>query len=199
MNYPKDEAANLQQQVQVVGHRDNGNLMRVYFNQGTEEREAAEAGGDPSVVYVSNYIELVSDKTDPVELAKEFATAAINDYDNSWLVNRFVIRIKNGKKPAIEIPHWLSVAQRSQLVRSVTDWRDKGHDTYRLDIREQNSYIEVLCDTLLEWLKELEVYAVACFNKTSDHLFAVAALDSVEAVLGYDYTEGYPDMLTFEA
>ena len=44
-------------------------------------------------------------------------------------------------------------------------------------------------------LLQLEQYARDCFDKTNEHQAAVKALKSVEAVIEYDYTIGYPEKL----
>jgi hypothetical protein len=46
-------------------------------------------------------------------------------------------------------------------------------------------------------LVALEVYASRCFDTTAAHKAAVMKLTSVEAVLAYDFTQGYPDKLAF--
>ena len=47
-------------------------------------------------------------------------------------------------------------------------------------------------------LSALEMYALECFNVTAAHKKAVAELNTVEEVLGYDYTKGYPEQLRME-
>ena len=42
------------------------------------------------------------------------------------------------------------------------------------------------------------MYALDCFNVTAAHKKAVAELNTVEEVLGYDYTKGYPEQLKME-
>ena len=46
-------------------------------------------------------------------------------------------------------------------------------------------------------LNQVEVYASECFNQTQRHLAAINALDTVEAVNEYDFTQGYPEKLVF--
>ena len=53
------------------------------------------------------------------------------------------------------------------------------------------------CEKLLEILCALEVYAIDCFNNTTDHLYAVDAMTTVEEIESYDHTAGYPEKLTF--
>ena len=46
-------------------------------------------------------------------------------------------------------------------------------------------------------LSALEVYAIDCYNTTTDHMFAIKQLNSIEDIESYDYTTGYPDKLIF--
>ena len=49
----------------------------------------------------------------------------------------------------------------------------------------------------MEMLLELELYASRCYDRTQEHLAAVADMDRPERLLAYDYTTGYPEMLEF--
>ena len=40
-------------------------------------------------------------------------------------------------------------------------------------------------------LHQIESYARDCFDQTNEHIAAVNALDNIEDVLAYDFTEGY--------
>jgi hypothetical protein len=42
----------------------------------------------------------------------------------------------------------------------------------------------------------LEVYAGKCFVNTTQHLLAIKELRTVEDVVNYDYTSGYPNKIT---
>jgi hypothetical protein len=46
-------------------------------------------------------------------------------------------------------------------------------------------------------LSALEVYAVDCYNKTTDHQYAINALGTIEEIEAYDFTIGYPEKLIF--
>ena len=54
------------------------------------------------------------------------------------------------------------------------------------------------CDKAIHMLSALEIYALECFNVTASHKAAVNKLDNIEAVLTYDYREGYPEKLKME-
>ena len=58
--------------------------------------------------------------------------------------------------------------------------------------------LEVDCDTAIQLLSALEMYALECFNVTAAHKKAVNELGNIEAVLTYDYREGYPEKLKME-
>jgi hypothetical protein len=46
-------------------------------------------------------------------------------------------------------------------------------------------------------LSSLEVYAIQCYNKTTDHIYNVNALTSIDEVVNYDFKSGYPEKLIF--
>ena len=50
---------------------------------------------------------------------------------------------------------------------------------------------------LLQMLAALEVYAVDCFNVTTDHEFAIRACSTMQQLKEYDFMVGYPEKLTF--
>ena len=51
--------------------------------------------------------------------------------------------------------------------------------------------------TAIDMLDGIELYASACYDVTQMHLAAVAAMESVEELMAYDYTSGYPQKLSF--
>ena len=116
----------------------------------------------------------------------------IEEYDKSSDVNSCNI-IMNGQI----IPYWADKSERSSLMIAVKGYMDQGRDVYRLDLRDAGFYISVGCQRLLEMLSELETYAVDCYNRTTDHIFNVKRLQSVDELEAYDYRNGYPYKLTF--
>lgn len=51
---------------------------------------------------------------------------------------------------------------------------------------------------LKAFLLKLEVYAYKCFVNTFKHEKAIKDLTSLEDIINYDYTTGYPDKITLE-
>lgn len=199
MTYRQDEANSRQAEVQAVATRNGETVKRVYFNQVEQKRAdgTGEDGENPAerTVYVSNYIELATSETDARAIARQYIKRAIEEYDQGEAVNQFIIEVEAS---GITIPHWLSVAKRTQLRESVTAWKAAKKGAYTLDIREYDLHLQIECAKLLAVLQELELYAVKCYNQTSLHLTAIDDLTlTVEEILNYDFTAGYPEKITF--
>ena len=139
----------------------------------------------------NGWIEYVEVET--IEKAKQRKISEIESYDSSESVNECFISYYDQT-----IPYWVDKSERNDLKSAINDCILLGKDTYRLDIRDLGVSINVKCNDLLRMLSALELYAIECYNKTTDHIFAVNSLDTIESVENYDYTQGYPDKLTFE-
>lgn len=120
-----------------------------------------------------------------LERAKTAKVAEITAYDSSDAVNSFSL---NGASV------WLDKATRVGLVNSTTICKEAGQESTTLWLGGLK--IVIPCDTALQLLAALELYALECFNVTAAHKAAVNALASIDEVEGYDYTTGYPDKLT---
>lgn len=119
--------------------------------------------------------------------AKENVIKLIDQYDTSNAVNSFSLG-------GLEL--WVSRADRTTLkvrfeselaagLTSTTLW----YGLIPIPIADITQGLQMLV--------ALEVYASQCYDTTAAHKAAVMALESVEAVLSYDYTQGYPDKLEF--
>ena len=140
-----------------------------------EEREKEQYSYDVC------WIDGVSSDADVLQRAKEAVLAAIEAYDTSSSVNGFIL---NGERV------WLDKATRVGLMNSTQIVKAMGQKTTTLWFGGMQ--IEVNCDKAIGLLSALEMYALECFNVTAAHKKAVAELNTVEEVLGYDYTKGYP-------
>lgn len=128
----------------------------------------------------------LEEEISPLEKAKKTVIKKIDDYDQSSDVNSFFL---NG------IQVWLNKDTRVGLMNSLTIEKDAGKEVSTLWFN--NICININCDAAIQMLRSLELYALACYNKTAEHRVAVSALNSIEDVMGYDFTEGYPDKLVF--
>ena len=122
-----------------------------------------------------------------LEEAKEMLLAEIDAYDKSSAVNGFAL---NGAVV------WLDKATRVGLMNSTSITKAMGQPTTTLWLGE--SKMEVPCDTAIQLLSALEMYALECFNVTAAHKVAVSELNSIEEVEKYDITAGYPAQLRME-
>lgn len=113
--------------------------------------------------------------------------AEIDAYDTSSAVNGFML---NG------VTVWLDKSTRVGLMNSTTITKAMGQLTTTLWLGE--SKMEVSCDTAIQLLSALEMYALECFNVTAAHKKAVSELNSIEEVEKYDITAGYPAQLRME-
>lgn len=146
---------------------------------------------DGWVEYLFQRIEL------PMEMqlkrVKERKLRELERYDASENVNDCII-FYNGQ----EIHYWAKVEQRTELEKAVRDCVTMGRETYRLDLRDKEISMIIPCDKLLQMIAMLEVYAVDCYNKTTDHRFAISSLTTLKDVEEYDFKVGYPEKLRFE-
>ena len=119
--------------------------------------------------------------------AQKMVLAEIEKHDTSPAVNGFML---NGQRV------WLNKDTRVGLMNSTSIAKAMGKTTTTLWFGGMQ--IEVNCDKAIGLLSALEMYALECFNVTAAHKKAVAELNTVEEVLGYDYTKGYPEQLKME-
>lgn len=145
---------------------------------------------DYEVVAYSDYLRAENKKKyegKTLEEAKEMLLAEIDAYDKSSAVNGFAL---NGAVV------WLDKATRVGLMNSTSITKAMGQPTTTLWLGE--SKMEVPCDTAIQLLSALEMYALECFNVTAAHKKAVSELTSIEEVEKYDITAGYPAQLRME-
>ena len=119
--------------------------------------------------------------------AQKMVIAEIEKHDKSSAVNGFML---NGQRV------WLDKATRVGLMNSTSIAKAMGQATTTLWLGDVKLAVE--CDKAIQLLSALEMYALECFNVTAAHKKAVAELNTVEEVLEYDYTKGYPEQLKME-
>ena len=170
---------------------DKGFILR-YGDTYTSEIYCAKDAElqDYEVVAYSDYLRAENKKKyegKTLEEAKEMLLAEIDAYDKSSAVNGFAL---NGAVV------WLDKATRVGLMNSTSITKAMGQPTTTLWLGE--SKMEVPCDTAIQLLSALEMYALECFNVTAAHKVAVSELTTIEEVEKYDITAGYPAQLRME-
>ena len=153
---------------------DNGYL----FAGVPTEQQLAEWGFEP-------YVPPVPERT--LEVAKSEKIAEITAYDTSDAVNSFTL---DGDTM------WINRDDRVSTMNSTTILKNAGIETVTQWYGGKKYTLP--CDTLIQMLQALEIYALACYNVTEEHKAAVNALTIIEEVDAYVYTAGYPEKLSFD-
>lgn len=125
--------------------------------------------------------------------ARERKLSELHEYDKSKEVDNCII-VYQGE----EIGYWKDKYERDALKNAVKDCISLWRETYRLDLRDKGISITIPCDSLQMMLAQIEVYASDCYNKTTDHEFAIKSLTTREEIEAYDFRTGYPKMPRFE-
>ena len=156
---------------------------------------------DGMCTYNPNIEDVVADgweeyvEPDDVVLKKAIAKKLcdLEAYDSSSEVNDCIIMYQGQ-----ELHYWANKTERDALKGALRDCISMGRDTYRLDLREKGLSITLPCELLLKMMAALEVYAIDCYNKTTDHEFAINSCETEAEVNAYDFKVGYPEKLRFE-
>lgn len=104
----------------------------------------------------------------------------VKHYDKSSKVNSFFFN---------KSEYWLDKNTRLGLMNLV----NCTNDSINLLLRDQ--FLEINADKLKAFLQELEVYAQKCYINTQKHLLNINQLRTVEDLINYDYTKGYPEKI----
>ena len=121
-----------------------------------------------------------------IETVRMKKVVLTREYDKSEAVNSFLI---NGERM------WLDKVTRVGLVNSTQIAKAAGVETIVL-WNGDKSY-NIPCDTMLQMLSVLELYAMECYNVTAKHLANINSLDDLNKLWNYNYTKGYPKRLEF--
>lgn len=128
-----------------------------------------------------------------LSIEKEMKLNELEYYDESKDVNDCIIVYKGE-----ELHYWANKTERNDLKNAVRDCISMGRETYRLDLRDKGISIALKCELLLSMMAALEVYAIDCFNKTTDHEYAIKNLSTFNDLRDYNFRVGYPEKLRFE-
>lgn len=129
-----------------------------------------------------------------LERAKKRKLDELRRYDESKEVNDCIIVYQG-----VEYHYWKDKHERDALKSAVRDFITMGRTEYRLDLREEGISITIPCESLLQMMAVLEVYASDCYNRTTDHDFFIKSLTTKEEIDAYEFRRnGYPDIPRFE-
>lgn len=150
-------------------------------HEGEEEEEKTRTVYKYDVIEVDNGLKT---EAEVIEALKSLKIDEITEYDTSSNVNVFSL---NGADV------WLDRDTRVSLMNSTTIAKNMGQEDTTLWLGTVK--IVVKCEQAIQLLSALEMYALACFNKTAEHRKNVEALTTIDDIVSYDYTVGYPEKL----
>lgn len=104
-------------------------------------------------------------------------------YDKSIEVNSFIFKDKK---------YWFDKNTRASLLALVSC----SENTVTLVLGDELVELEV--SKAKKFLSDLEIYASKCYVNTAKHLKNIKELKSLEDVINYDYTTGYPDKIILD-
>ena len=119
--------------------------------------------------------------------AKREMQGNIDMYDRSPNVNGFTI---NG-----EMEGWFTPEERSNYKSSIDAAKLLGVSALTFFVGTMEMTVT---PTQAEYmLAQIQLYADACYIVTKEHKLAVEALETIEEVDAFPYTEGYPQKINF--
>ena len=167
-------------------------VLKAYKDENEQSLYDAIMLGDNTSEQINDIIEdvkadfkLVSKLSD-LDKAKRTKIRELTVYDKSDNVNSFSI---NGNDV------WLDKDTRVGLVNSINTEVALGKDT--TTIWFNTTSITLSCDSALNILKQIEIYAAECFNATATHKMNISNLNEISEIESYDYTLNYPIKLSF--
>lgn len=156
-------------------------------NRVSESVDGQEATSTDIYVYDGVWVNVEQTNGDLLAAVKLGKVAEIEAYDASPAVNGFTL---NGAVV------WLDKATRVGLMNSTNIAKATGSANTTLWLGGERMVVP--CDKAIQLLSALEMYALGCFNVTAAHKKAVSELTTLDEVLAYDYTKGYPEQLKME-
>ena len=174
----------------------NGNVMgttwqdyldKKWVQLSAEQIAFKEAHPNASIKEVFD-MQMAPEPVRTLEQAKIEKISAINAYDVSDNVNQFTV---NGM-----LTDWFTPAQRSNYRNSIDAAKVVGIESLSLFVG--GNAITITTTLAEQLLAQIQLYADACYIVTQQHIAAVNALDTIEAVDAFDITQDYPNKLSFE-
>lgn len=173
---------------------ENGN--KIWLGQVLIHNDRQIINPTEEQILAAGYVEAPSQELSNAQLLENIRRGKLlqlHSYDSSKEVNSCIIKYNEQ-----ELEYWADKHERDSLKNAVRDCIEMGRETYRLDLRDLKISIVMECTQLLKLLQTLEVYAIDCYNKTTDHEYAIKNCLNQEEIVEYDHTIGYPEKLVFE-
>ncbi len=135
----------------------------------------------------TRYISVRVENQPTVESVKQLLINLQEEYDTTQEVNGFTF----GDRTT-----WLSKADRVGLVNSVGVKKRKNATYIELWLGIHKVNVDLTYAE--EFLDELELYAMTCYNLKAKHIAEINQLTTLEELLAYDITADYPPHIAFD-
>lgn len=122
----------------------------------------------------------------PLLKTKQYILNKLNTHDRSKEVNSFFVG---------DIQAWIDRDTRVSLMNSTQILKNAGQENTVLWLNGQ--VFNINCESLIQMLSTLEIYALQCYNVTERHKANINSLEDIELVKSYDFKVGYPEKLVF--
>lgn len=131
------------------------------------------------------YQKEVKEEVVTLDSAKQAKLDELTVFDKSSAVDEFFY---NGE------PMWMPLDKREGARGAIQSRETLGQSemTYTLD---NGMHLTLPLETWKYLLALVECYAQDCYNVTASHADNIKRLETIEEVMGYDYTTGYPDKI----
>ena len=125
-------------------------------------------------------------EADSVLFLKKMISRLIIEYDSSSAVNEFLVA---------DLPVWLDKETRVGLALRFASEKGMGLTNTTLWLNVMQFPFQIVVAEQI--LGAIEVYASMCYDNTQKHLFQVQNLQSIDELVRFDITEGFPEKLSF--
>lgn len=162
---------------------------KIYYPPMEDGENAMSTNGREAYRYDGLFVDIQKpDEESVLDSLRKMVIDDITEYDKSDHVNSILI---NGKHT------WVDSANREQISRRINTDEENGYETTHLYDSLNSITYELSIHNAKAMLHDVETYAIKCFDKTNEHMACVKSMDSINDLIGYDYTAGYPDKLKF--
>lgn len=179
MNWNKGKKENLHN-IEQVG------LNKWIINLSQKNYIPADSTDNEEIIDSNNikYLPIIINESPNINTIKQVLIKIQNEYDSSDEVNSFTI---NG------ITSWVDKITRNSLKETLNVIEKLGQDKYTLWLA--NNPINLPINQIRNFLDNLELYAINCYQTTSKHISEINKINNLEELFKFDISDGYPQKL----
>ena len=161
-----------------------GNVHHLMFSPVEIEKEPTEEEpnpGDTKVIFVR------TEEAPNVEKVRNILSNLIKEYDKSNEVNYFNYKTYR---------YWFNREERLAITHKFQVLLNKEEQYGLIWFGSRPYEVEVV--KMLDFLEELELYAIQCNDITKQHLNEIKSIDNINDLIRFDITKDYPKGITMD-